>query len=80
MFLSKNYKLDKNIGHFTCDLVLLLGETPFGRDIASILAPDRTITSRGRLLRRVRMQRLSPVCARPCISLCCICTHRRVDV
>ena len=34
--VKKNYKLDKNIRHFTCDLVLLLGQTPFGRNIANM--------------------------------------------
>ena len=60
---------DKNIRHFTCPLVLLLGETPLGKNTENIFE-NRTITSKGLLLRRARMKRLSPVSARPHISLC----------
>lgn len=60
--------IGQNIGPFTCDLVLLLEETTLGRNIANIFGQDCTITSRGRLLYRVRMKRLWTVRARPYIS------------
>jgi hypothetical protein len=60
---------DENMRHFTCDLVLLLGETPLGKHIASIFAQNRTITYKGSSLHRVRKEPLSLVLARPCISL-----------
>lgn len=46
---------EKNNRRFTCDLVLLLGETQLGENIANILAENRSITSRGCLLNKVRM-------------------------
>ena len=39
----------KNIRHFMCALLLLLGETPLGINVAKIFASDRTVTSKGRL-------------------------------
>lgn len=63
--------------HFTCDLVLLLGETPLGKHIGSKFAQNRTITCKGSSLRRVRKELFSLVLARPCISLCFICASSR---
>jgi hypothetical protein len=39
----------KNIGHFTSDPVLLLGQTPSGKITANIIfAQNRSIASKGR--------------------------------
>ena len=40
---------DKNISHFTCDLVLLAEETPLGKNVVNILPQGRTISSKGRV-------------------------------
>jgi hypothetical protein len=58
----------KNIRRFTCDLVQLLGKTPLGENIATIFAANCSITSRGLLLCRVRMERSLPVLACPSCS------------
>ena len=68
---------DKNIRNFTCDLVLLLGETPLGKHIASIFGQNRTTTCKGSLLRRMRTEPLSLVRSRPCIFPCFICASSR---
>ena len=61
----------KNIRHITCDFELLLGQTPFGARTANIG------TSKGRLLRRERTERLSLVHLRSYIFLYFICTSGR---
>jgi len=66
----------RTVRHFICDLVLLLGETPLDENIAQLFAQNRTIARKGRLWRRFRVERLSPVFPRPCISLCFICTKQ----
>jgi hypothetical protein len=52
---------DKNTRQFSCDLYFYRGKTPLGKNTADIYAQNHTITSKGRLLRRVRMGRLSPI-------------------
>jgi hypothetical protein len=56
---------DANKRHFTCDLEMLLRETPLGKTSANILAQDRIIKSKGLLLRTAY------------ISLCFICASSR---
>jgi len=74
---SNLVNIGKNIKHFTCDILLLLGETPLGKNMARIFGQGRTVTNKGLLLHRVRMECLSPVRAPPCISLRLICTNSR---
>lgn len=62
-------KSDKTMRHFAFHLVLSLEETPLGKIISNILAQDRNITSKGPLLHRVRMERVSPVRV-PILFLC----------
>ena len=52
--------LDKNIKHFTCDILLLLGETALGKNTARISPQDLTFACTGLLLDRVRMESLLP--------------------
>ena len=63
-----------NYRNSTCVLVLLLGETTLGKNTSNILAQNCTITGKGRLLWRMRTEQLSPMHARPYISLCFIST------
>ena len=64
----------KNIKHFTCELVLLLEATSISKYIANIFVQDFPFRRKGILFCRVRMQRLSPLWACPSISLFSICT------
>jgi hypothetical protein len=41
---------DKTIGHFMCDRVLLLGETPLDKNIAKIFAQNRTVARKERFM------------------------------
>ena len=70
-----------NIGQkyqaLTCDILFLLGKKPLCKNIARIFGQDLTVTSKGLLLHRVRMQRLSPVVTPPYVSLRLICRNSR---
>ena len=59
------------------DLVLLLGETSLGKSVANAFARNFSVVRRGRLMNGARMERLSPLCAGPYISLSFIRTSSR---
>lgn len=59
------------------DLVLFLGETSLGKNIANAFARNFSIVRRERLMNGARMERLSPLCAVPYIFLSSIRTISR---
>ena len=72
--------IGKKISTTLCTIILLiLGETLLSKNIARIFTQNRTIASKVLWLHGVRMERFSPVRARPRIPLRFICTSIRQE-